>query len=93
MKITKTTWPKHLVKSVDCRKKDLVIRITDWTKDKDEPAFDVEAYNKGIYDFNESQSFLTKNANRTKKQARDLAIVFAQQQIQKLICPTQKQKN
>ena len=31
-------WPRNKVKSIECRKRDLIVRITDWTKDKDEPA-------------------------------------------------------
>ena len=75
--ITEKTWPKHLVKSIDCRKKDLIIRITDWTKDKNEPAFDVEFYYKGVYDFTKSKSFTTKSSNTTKKHALILAKDFA----------------
>jgi len=84
-KITEKSWPRHTVKTVACRKKDLVIRISDWTRDKDEPAFDVEVYFKGVYDWNESKVFSTKSANRTKRQARAMAIEFAQKQVAKWI--------
>lgn len=83
--ITTNSWPRHLVTSVDTRKNDLVIRITDWTRDKDEPAYDVEIYNAGVYDWNESKSFTTRSSGRTKKQARSEAISFAQFKIQTLL--------
>jgi hypothetical protein len=84
-KLTPTSWPRHLTKSVDTRKRDLVIRITDWTRDKDEPAYDVEIYDKGIYDWHQSKTFCTKSDNRSKPEARKLAVDFAQQQIAKLL--------
>ena len=77
-------WPRQAVNSVDCRKRDLVIRITDWMDDKDEPAFDVEVYIGGVYDFNESQSFtmyMLKDKNTCKREA----IKYAQAQIEKLL--------
>jgi len=43
-------WPRSEAKTVECRKRDLVIRISDWSRDKDEPAFDVEVYIGGVYD-------------------------------------------
>lgn len=73
---------EHVVK---CRAKDLVIRIADWTRDRSEPAFDVEIYIKGVYNFDESKTFSTKSSNHTKQQARTLAVVFASQQIAKLL--------
>ena len=84
-KLTKTSWPRNLVKSVECRKRDLVIRIADWTKDRDEPAFDVEVYDAGVFDWDLSQTFCTKNANRTKAQAKKAAIEYAQAQIARLL--------
>jgi hypothetical protein len=83
MKPTKTSWPRHIADSIKCRPRDLIIRISNWTRDKDEPAYDVEVYIKGIYDWNESKVFSTRNANRSKPKARKLAIQFAQQQIEK----------
>ncbi len=80
-KITETSWPRNKVKSVECRRRDLVIRIADWTKDKEEPAYDVEVYKKGVYDWNKSQTFCTRSSNRTKTKAKLLAIEFAQEQI------------
>lgn len=84
MKVTATSWPRNTVKSIDCRKKDSIIRIADWTRDKDEPAYDVECYVRGVYDWSLSKTFCT-NANRTKAQARTAAIAFAQEQIGKLV--------
>jgi hypothetical protein len=75
--ITETSWPKHLVKSIECRKRDLVIRIADFTRDKEEPAYDVEVYINGVYDWNKSETICTKSSGRSKKQARILAIEFA----------------
>ena len=76
----KTHWPRNRVKSVDCRKKDLVIRISDWMKDKDEPAYDVEVYIGGVYDFNESKSF-TIHQHKTAAACKALATAFAQEKI------------
>lgn len=80
-------WPRHAVKSVECRKRDLVLRITDWTRDRDEPAYNVEVYIGGVYDWNESESFTTINATppRSKRQAREAAVEFANAQITKLL--------
>jgi hypothetical protein len=73
--ITETSWPRNLVKSIETRKRDLVIRIANWTRDKDEPAYDVECFIKGVYDWNESKVCATKAD----------AIDFAQSQIAKLL--------
>lgn len=81
----KHNWPRKSVKTIETRKRDLVIRIADWTKDRDEPAFDVEVYIGGIYDYNESKTFCTKNAGKTKAEARELAVNFAAEQIKKLL--------
>lgn len=78
-------WPRHAVKSVETRKRDLVIRITDWTRDKDEPAYDVETYVAGVYDYNLSKVFATRSAGRTKQQARSEAVAFASKQIGDLL--------
>lgn len=53
-------WPRQKVANIDCRKRDLVIRIADWTRDKDAPYYDVEVYVGGVYDWNESKSCATK---------------------------------
>lgn len=82
-------WPRKATASVECRKRDLVVRITNWLSDKDEPAYDVEVYIGGVYDWNESQSFtLWTDAGpktRTKEEAKRLAVAFAQSQIAKLL--------
>lgn len=77
-------WPRYAVKNVETRKRDLVIRLTDWTDDEDEPAYDVEMYIGGVYDFTLSKTF-TCNGGRTKAQAKDQAAVFASRQIGELL--------
>ena len=77
-------WPRQAVKSVECRKRDLVIRITDWTRDKDEPAYDVEVYIGGVYDYNESR-VCSFHQHGTKAQAKVAAVAFARAQIAKLL--------
>ncbi len=77
-------WPRHEVKTVDCRKRDLVIRIADWTRDRDEPSYDVEVYIGGVYDWNESES-CTVYQHKTKAAAKSAAIAFAQAKIAKLL--------
>jgi len=80
----KHQWPRKTYKTIDCRKRDLIVRITDWTKDKAEPAYDVELYIGGVYDWNESQSF-TIYELKTKSEAKKKAIEFAQKQISRLL--------
>ncbi len=77
-------WPRHAVNSIDCRKRDLVIRIADWSRDREEPAFDVEVYIGGVYDWQQSES-LTKNALGSKQAAKQAAIKFAQDKIAELL--------
>ena len=77
-------WPRHEAKTVECRERDLVVRITDWLDDKDEPAYDVEVYIGGVYDWNESKSF-TLWSGLTKAQAKARAIEYAHNQIAKLL--------
>ena len=81
----KERWPRKKVKSVEARKRDLIIRITDWTDDEDEPAFDVEVYVGGVYDWNLSHVFATKSCGRTKDRARKLAVEFASNRINSLL--------
>ncbi len=81
--ITENSWPRNLVKSVETRKRDIVIRIADWTKYREEPAYDVEVYNRGVYDWTLSKVFSVINGNKTE--ARLLAVAFAQSQIAKLL--------
>ena len=78
-------WPRHAINSVECRKRDLVIRIADWTRTKDEPAYDVEVYVGGVYDWDLSKTFTTKNSNHTKAQAKAMAVQFAAKQIASLL--------
>ena len=61
--ITDTSWPRHKVQSIETRKRDLVIRIADWHRIKESTGtggYDVECYQKGVYDWNESENFDTK---------------------------------
>ena len=78
-------WPRRATRTVECRKCDLVIRISDWTRDKSEPAYDVEVYIGGVYDWNESKTLSTRNAGRSKAEARHDAVEFAQKAIAKLL--------
>jgi hypothetical protein len=74
--LTATSWPRHTVKSIDTRKRDLVIRIADWHRiTTGTGGYDVECYSKGVYDWDESENFNTKTE----------AIAFAQKQIAKLL--------
>lgn len=81
---SKDSWPRHTVDSILCRKQDLVIRITDWLKDKDEPAYDVEVYIGGVYDWHESKVFCL-SSGLTKAQAKAEAVKFAQEKIARLL--------
>jgi len=76
-------WPRHSVPTIEARKRDLVIRIADWTRTK-EPSYDVEVYIGGVYDWNESQTF-SINQFGTKESAKVSAVAFAQSQIAKLL--------
>ena len=80
----KAQWPRKAYKTIETRKRDLVIRIADWTKDKEEPGFDVECYIGGVYDWNESIS-ATFYEHGTRAKAKTAAIEFAQEQIAKLL--------
>ena len=71
----KHRWPRCPVDRVECRKRDLVIRIADWMGDEDEPAYDVEIYVGGVYDWGLSQDCKTKAQ----------AIAFAQKRIGELL--------
>lgn len=96
--VTEHSWPRNLVKSIETRKHDIVIRISDWTRDKDEPAYDVEVYAYGVYDWNLSASFTrygiqkqraglagTGNGRPWKAVARQQAIAFAQKSIAEMV--------
>jgi len=77
-------WPHEKVGSIECRKRDLIIRIADWTRTKEEPAFDVEVYVGGVYDWNLSKTF-SMSEGATKQQAKQGAIAFAQKKITELL--------
>lgn len=81
----KARFPRQAVSAVECRKQDLVFRITDWTRDADEPGFDVETYVAGVYDFNLSKVFSTRSSGRTKQEAKQAAIKFVQDSVAKLL--------
>lgn len=81
-------WPRCAVKTVETRKRDLVIRIADWGRDREEPSFDVECYIGGFYDWNESEAFTFHpkyGQHKTKAEAKRAAIAFAQSKIAKLL--------
>lgn len=83
----KEHWPRSAVETVECRKRDLIVRISDWTRqslETGEPAYDVEVYIGGVYDFNESEIF-TLRQHGTKAAAKKAAIEYAQKQIAKLL--------
>ena len=49
------------MKNTPLRRRDLVtIKLVDWSKDKDEPAYDVEIYKKGVFNSKLSKIFSTK---------------------------------
>jgi hypothetical protein len=78
------SWPRSAVPSVECRKRDLVIRIADWSRDQYEPAIDVEVYIGGVYDWNESKT-CTFHEYGSKAAAKAAAVEFAAQQTKKLL--------
>lgn len=73
-------WPRKRVSTLPLRAKDLVIRVTDWSRDKEEPAYDVEVYIGGVYDWNESNVF-----SCLKEDAKAQAGKFAAMQIHRLL--------
>ncbi len=77
--LTDTSWPRHTVKSIETRKRDLVIRIADFTRTKDAPCFDVEFYQAGVYDWHKSHSFDASMLG--KDEAKRRAIAHAQNLI------------
>lgn len=83
----KHAWPRQAVSTVECRKRDLVVRIADWTGQSPqtgEPGYDVECYIGGVYDWNESEAF-TLHEHKTKQVAKAAAIAYASKQIAKLL--------
>lgn len=89
----KEQWPRQKCETVECRKRDIVLRVTDWWTDRDEPAIDVEVYIGGVYDWHESQTFTksvglaadmkTKTGGYSKKQAKAAATQFAAEKLAK----------
>lgn len=77
-------WPRKAVPSIECRKRDLIVRIADWTRYKEEPAYDVEVYVGGVYDFDLSRTFPATDG-KTKAQAKAEAVTFAQKRIYELL--------
>lgn len=77
-------WPRHQTEAIATREKDLVVRIADWTKDRDEPAYDVEVYIGGVYDWNESKTFSLREY-QSKSAAKNAASRYAADQIAKLL--------
>jgi len=72
----KEQWPRTPTPTIECRKRDLVVRIADWSRIKEGTGgYDVEVYIGGVYDWNESENF------PTKQQAAE----FAAKQISKLL--------
>jgi hypothetical protein len=88
-------WPRKKVQTVDCRTRDLVFRIADWTTDQDEPGYDVETYIGGVYDWNESAVFTRweiqqaqpgrPNGRPWKVTARKQAMEFVRERMAKLL--------
>lgn len=66
----------HPTKSILTRKRDIVIRIADWSRDKDEPAFDVEVYVRGEYrgDLSYSATFRKHGNKPNARQAAKAAV-------------------
>jgi hypothetical protein len=77
-------FPRKRFETIEARKRDLIFRITDWTKDKEEPAYDVEVYIGGVYDYDESKS-CTFHEYGNKRKAKLAAIEFASEKIKKLL--------
>ncbi len=77
-------WPRQATKTIETRKRDLVIRIADWSKDRDEPAYDVEVYVGGVYDWNLSES-CTVFEHKSLAAAKSAAIAISQKRIAELL--------
>lgn len=78
-------WPRNATKSVETRKRDVVIRLADWTRNKEEPAYDVEVYEHGVYDWNLSKTFVATRTPGGKAGARKAAIEHATKRLQELV--------
>ena len=77
-------FPRHKVETVELRKKDIVIRVTDWWRDKEEPAFDVEVYTEGCFDYERSHIF-AKSDGLSKEEAKAKAKEFAKEALDRLM--------
>lgn len=84
IKPSQSQWPRKRVKSLSCRKRDLVVRIANWMSDAEEPAYDVEVYIGGVYDWEESKTFSLRE-HGTRERCKQLAIAFANAQTAKLL--------
>lgn len=80
-------WPRKATQSIETRKRDLVIRISDWTRqslDTGEPAYDVETYVGGVYDYGLS-AVCSVREYKSKEAAKAAAVAFAHKQIATLL--------
>ena len=80
-------WPRSPAPTIECRPRDLVIRIADWSRQSPqtgEPSYDVEVYIGGVYDWNESTS-CTFRKHKTKEAAKAAAIKHAKDAIARLL--------
>lgn len=68
-------YPNRKVESIECRKRDLIVRIADWTRTKDAPYYDVETYVGGIYSQEHSGQFLTKQEATTFASAKMIELL------------------
>ncbi len=75
-------WPLHRVDAVSCRERDLVIRISNWGDDKDEPGYDVECYIGGVYNWDESRCFTICELG-SMEAAKTSALAFVKKQVAK----------
>lgn len=60
------------------------MRIADWSRDKEEPAYDVEVYVGGVYDWNLSETCST-HQHGTLAAAKQAAIAIASKRIADLL--------
>lgn len=69
---------------LECRKRDLVIRIADWSEDEHEPGYDVEVYLNGAYVRKHSKC-CTVHQYQSIEVAKERAFGFAAEKIKELI--------
>jgi hypothetical protein len=85
--LTETSWPRNIVKAIDCRKRDVIVRIADWSRQSPgsgDPGYDVEVYVHGVYDWNLSKCF-TLSSGLTKTQAKQAATKYAGEMLTKIL--------